>query len=42
MLDSFCFAEFLAYYTRVSKNCNDEQHKYQPNILADQLIEKKS
>ena len=40
MLDSFCFAEFLASYTPVSKNCNDQQHEYQPNVLPDQLIEK--
>ena len=40
VLDSFCFAEFLAYYTPVSKNCKDQQHEYQPNVLPDQLIEK--
>ena len=40
MLDSFCFAGFIAYYTPVSKNYNDQQHEYQPNVLPDQLIEK--
>ena len=40
VLDSFCFADFLAYYTPVSKNCNDQQHEYEQNVLSDQLIEK--
>ena len=40
MLDSFCFADFLAYYTPVSKSCNDQQHEYEQNVLSDQLIEK--
>ena len=40
VLDSFCFTDFLAYYTPVSKNCNDQQHEYEQNVLSDQLIEK--
>ena len=40
VLDSFCFPELLAYYTPVSKDCNDQQYEYQPNVLPDQLIEK--
>ena len=40
VLDSFCFAEFLAYYAPVSKSYKDQQHEYQPNVLPDQLIEK--
>ena len=35
-----CFADFLAYYTPVSKSCNDQQHEYEQNVLSDQLIEK--
>ena len=42
MLDSFCFADFLAYYTLLSKNCNDQQHEYEQNVLSNKLIEKKS
>ena len=36
----FLFCRVFVYYTPVSKNCNDEQREYQPNVLPDQLIEK--
>ena len=40
VIDNFCFAEILTYYTPVSKKYNDQQHEYQPNVLPDQLIKK--
>ena len=39
MLGSFCFAEFLAYYTPALINYYDQQHEYQPSVLPDELIE---
>ena len=40
IIDSFCFAEFLAYYSLISKpKDNNIAEEYQPDILPDELIE---
>ena len=40
ILDTFCFAEFLAHYTLISKPKDDDlADEYQPNILPDEVIE---
>ena len=40
ILDSFCFAEFLAQYTLISKPKDEDiVDEYQPDILPDEVIE---